>query len=47
MAGGDQAGRGMAVGMVLGAYLGMDAIPEEWLRDLKAYPRIMELLDGL
>jgi ADP-ribosylglycohydrolase len=44
MAGGDSAGRGLLVGLVLGAHLGLDAIPQEWLSDLKAYRRIMDLL---
>jgi ADP-ribosylglycohydrolase len=44
MAGGDSAGRGLIVGMLLGAYLGMDAIPQDWLTDMKAYPRIIDLL---
>lgn len=35
MAGGDSAGRNLIVGMVLGAYLGMDAIPGDWLSDMK------------
>ncbi|MFZ0451363.1 MAG: ADP-ribosylglycohydrolase family protein [Desulfatiglandaceae bacterium] len=44
MAGGDSAGRGLMMGMILGAHLGMDAIPEAWLKDLKAYQEVMELL---
>ena len=44
MAGGDSAGRGLLVGMVLGAHLGMKAIPPEWLEDMKAYPRIVDML---
>jgi ADP-ribosylglycohydrolase len=47
MAGGDSAGRGLAVGMVLGAHLGVDAIPSEWLSGLKAYRRILALLDQI
>jgi len=44
MAGGDSAARGLIVGMLLGAYLGMEAIPQEWLTDMKAYPLIVDLL---
>ena len=44
MAGGDSAGRGLLVGLVLGAHLGMDAIPPEWLNDMKAYPQIVDML---
>jgi len=29
---------------VLGAHLGMAAIPSEWLDDMKAYPRIADML---
>ena len=44
MAGGDSAGRGLLVGLVLGAHLGMAAIPPEWLNDMKAYQRIVDML---
>lgn len=47
MAGGDSAARGMAVGMILGAYLGMEAIPADWLADLKSREAIMRALDQL
>jgi ADP-ribosylglycohydrolase len=47
MAGGDSAGRGLAVGMVLGAHLGLDAIPSNWLSDLKSYQEIMDLMDRI
>ena len=47
MAGGDSAGRGLTVGMVLGAHLGIDAIPPKWLSDLKAYPEIVDLMDQI
>jgi ADP-ribosylglycohydrolase len=47
MAGGDSAGRGLIVGMVLGAHLGMDAIPQKWLTDMKAYLQIAEMLSGI
>ena len=44
MAGGDSAGRGLLVGLVLGAHLGMEAIPLEWLNDMQAYPQIVDML---
>jgi ADP-ribosylglycohydrolase len=44
MAGGDSAARGMAVGMILGAHLGRQAIPDEWLQNLKANNQIIDLL---
>ena len=47
MAGGDSAARGLTVGMVLGAHLGMDALPPKWLSDLKAYPEIVDLMDRI
>ena len=34
MAGGDSAARAMIVGVVLGAHLGMSALPPEWLAGL-------------
>jgi ADP-ribosylglycohydrolase len=47
MAGGDSAGRGLLVGLVLGAHLGMEAIPLEWLNDMKAYPQIVDMLSKI
>ncbi|MGD9058306.1 MAG: ADP-ribosylglycohydrolase family protein [Desulfobacterales bacterium] len=47
MAGGDSAGRGLLVGMALGAYLGLDAIPPEWLQDMKARRRILDLMENI
>ena len=47
MAGGDSAARGMAVGMVLGAHLGMGAIPDEWIKGLKKRQEIEELLEKI
>jgi ADP-ribosylglycohydrolase len=47
MAGGDSAGRGLLVGMILGAYGGLDAIPQKWLTELKATPEIVKRLDQM
>ena len=47
MAGGDSAARGMVVGMVLGAYLGTDGIPERWLKSLINCQKIKTALDKL
>jgi ADP-ribosylglycohydrolase len=47
MAGGDNAARAMAVGMVLGASLGWKAIPPEWLSALKKKDEILNLLDAV
>lgn len=47
MAGGDSAARGLVVGMMLGASLGGEAIPESWLTGMIAYPRIVALLEQI
>jgi ADP-ribosylglycohydrolase len=47
MAGGDSAARGMAAGMVLGASLGMAAIPDIWLNGLRQAGRIKADLDKM
>ena len=47
MAGGDSAGRGLTVGMILGAHLGLAAIPSDWLSELKAYREIVDLMDQI
>ena len=47
MAGGDSAARGMAVGMIIGAHLGKEAIPANWLRNMKSTDRITELLAAI
>jgi len=47
MAGGDSAARGMIVGMVLGAALGMEKIPRQWIDELRKRDSILKLLEDL
>lgn len=47
LAGGDSAARGMAVGMLLGAHLGMAAVPGDWIAAMKASRRIADLLSRI
>lgn len=47
MAGGDSASRGMVLGMVLGAHLGDESIPEEWISGLKKGQDILTLLEKI
>jgi len=44
MAGGDNAARSMVVGMILGAYLGEEHLPEPWVTELKKGEEINKLL---
>ena len=46
-AGGDNASRGLALGMVLGAMHGKSRIPERWLRGLRAASRLDAFLHSL
>ena len=47
MAGGDSAGRGLIVGMVLGAHLGETSLPREWVSGLKRGTDILRLLEQI
>ncbi len=47
MVGGDNASRGIAIGMVLGAFQGVQAIPEEWKATLDQWEYCDKLLDRL
>lgn len=47
MAGGDSAARGLATGMLLGAQLGLEGIPEEWLNTMKKHDHIVGLMKQL
>lgn len=44
MAGGDNCARGLALGILLGAYHGKDAIPTHWLQSLNNLSRIERVL---
>ncbi|MEK6232070.1 MAG: ADP-ribosylglycohydrolase family protein, partial [Luteolibacter sp.] len=44
MVGGDNASRGMAIGMVLGAYKGVEAIPQAWRETLNQWQYCDDLL---
>jgi len=47
MVGGDNASRGIMIGMVLGAYFGIDAIPNEWKETLDQWEYCENLLNKL
>ena len=47
MVGGDNASRSIAIGMVLGAYQGVDAIPKEWKETLDQWEYCENLLNKL
>ena len=44
MAGGNSAARNMMTGMVLGASLGPESLPKDWLDNLKKRDDILKLL---
>jgi ADP-ribosylglycohydrolase len=44
MAGGDSSARGMIAGLIIGCYQGIEAVPENWLNDMKAYEEIIALI---
>jgi ADP-ribosylglycohydrolase len=45
MAGGDSAARGLVVGMILGAYQGMDGIDENWIEEMRERQTIEHCLN--
>lgn len=45
MAGGDSAARGLVIGMMLGAHLGIKGLNTKWLNELAAYKEIKQLLE--
>merc|ERR550525_1601359 len=47
MVGGDSASRSVAVGMVLGAWQGVESIPKRWRDELVGWSRMDELLENL
>jgi ADP-ribosylglycohydrolase len=47
MAGGDNAARGMMVGMVLGAHLGKEKLPVQWVEGLEKASEIRHLMDKI
>jgi ADP-ribosylglycohydrolase len=47
MAGGDNAARAMMVGTVLGAYLGDNHLPQEWVANLKKEKEIKDFLEQI
>lgn len=47
MAGGDNAARGLALGMILGAKFGKSGIPARWLTGLEAAPQVEEFLKAM
>lgn len=47
MAGGDSAGRGMAVGLILGAWQGEAAIPGDWISAMRQTEQITDLLAAI
>ena len=46
MGGGDNAARGMIIGLILGAVHGEDAIPLRWRQGTKALPHMEELIEA-
>jgi ADP-ribosylglycohydrolase len=47
LAGGDSAARGLLAGMIIGAHLGVEQIPQDWLAGISAYERICGLIDAI
>ena len=46
MAGGDSSARGILCGFILGIHNGLDAVPQNWLKEMTAFNRIKTLTAG-
>jgi len=42
-AGGDSAARGIMIGTILGAYHGIDVLPQEWMNDIQQFDEILAM----
>jgi ADP-ribosylglycohydrolase len=47
MAGGDSSARGVLCGFILGIHNGLDAVPRNWLEEMREFNRIKAMTDGL
>ena len=44
--GGDSDSIGAVFGQIAGAYYGFDAIPPSWVKDVKTYEKVNELIEA-
>jgi len=47
MAGGDSSARGILCGFILGIHNGLDAVPQNWLKEMTAFNQIKTLTGGM